>query len=116
MFPEPSALTIPVIAPTTGSVSVKLVAVMFKLLTKVWSTLVSIAEFTLAVVWYKLVVPSVTSSVSPLNSLSASLLCTCASTYAFTDSADGTLVALAPAIVSESTIAFCTLASALASV
>jgi len=53
---------------------------------------------------YKLLEPSAVSSV------------VCASTYAFTDSAEGTLVALAPEKVSESTIAFCTLASALASV
>jgi len=58
----------------------------------------------------------VISSVSPLNSLKASAVSTCASTYVLTANCDGTKESEAlPKAVSVS-IAACTLASALASV
>ena len=63
-----------------------------------------------------LVVPSVTSSESPLSSLNASLVSTWASTYVLTANWEGIKVFEAlPKAVSVS-IAACTLKSALASV
>ena len=70
----------------------------------------------LAFVKYRLVEPSLTSSLSPLSSLSASLVAICVAMYALTDCCDGALELLSLAKLSSSIILFAILASALASV